>query len=244
MTEYGSIKPCPVCRTHSTISQVIDPFAYDCNNVACPRCGTYSLSDTSELIRALTLDAPRIKLYATTAPPNSSSPMHSLCCALGKYAYTSKSKSNTDECRALISHVLSRGRVKRLLTLADFANILTHNLLPIPAEQAEILVKYLGDGLSGFGDPFTVTKESDQIKNLGARIGSKIGAEWINLYALIVALEMENLIAVNWDQNNTAGGNRIIRSISLTLPGWDKYVALGRITSSKSAFICNEIQNQ
>ncbi len=207
------------------------------DNVVCPRCGNYSIGGKDNLKMALDLDEHGIRTYAKDMSSNPYNPLQELCVASAKCAYSSKTKTNTSECRAVLSHVLSKAPINRILTLQDFTNILTHNILPSPAEQADNLIKHLGDRLSGLGDAYAIRKDSDELKNLGARIGSKVGAEWKDFYVLVVALEMQGLIAVAWEANATAGGKKIFSSISLTLSGWDRFEEMKRVTNSKSAFV-------
>jgi hypothetical protein len=165
---------------------------------------------------------------------------------VGKRAYASKIKTNTNECRTLISHVLSKAPdiapIIRILRLEDFTNILTYAVLPSPAEQADNLIKYLGDKLSGLGDTFAVGKERDELKNLGARIGTKIGSEWSDFYALIVALEAQGRLYVTW-ASTTLLGKRNVSDISLTLSGWNKYEELDRITHGRAGFVAMKFKS-
>jgi Zn-finger nucleic acid-binding protein len=163
MTQNSSTEPCPVCSATSTISPRTARDIPYFDHVACPRCGSYLVVDKNDLKNALTVDAQQIKTYATHVYQRSRS-LENFYVALGKCAYLSKTKTNTNECRAIISHVLSRAPVDRPLTFDDFTNILTYTVLPSPAEQADILIKYLGDKLSGLGDTFAIGKESDELK--------------------------------------------------------------------------------
>ena len=243
MTQYSSIGQCPVCNTASRISQVVDAKHFDCSEVTCPRCGYYMISNTVEFTRVLKeLNAVQIKHYATVPAPSVSNSLHVLCRALAKAAYSSKTITNTNECRSIISHVLSRGHVSRLLTFEDFTNILTHTVLPSPAEQADNLIKYCGDTLSGVGDTFAPEKESDEFKNLGARIGSRIGSEWDDFYALVVALEAQGLLYVTWG-DTTFAGQRKFYNVSLTLSGWNKYEEMDRKIRSRSAFVAMKFKS-
>jgi hypothetical protein len=79
-------------------------------------------------------------------------------------------------------------------------------------------------------------------KNLGARLGSKLGAEWNDFYALIVALQTHAIVDIKWEPNITSGGKKIISNVSLTLQGWSKYDALHKSTNGKSAFVAMKFQ--
>jgi hypothetical protein len=158
-----------------------------------------------------------------------------LCWAVTKYAYETHSEKTTSRCRVLISHILSKGPVNRILSLRDFTNILIQNDLPLPAEQAEIVIKHFGDKLSGFGSIVRVDKDSDEISNIGARIGSKIGEEWRDIQAFITELEVQQFLRVS--RHPVAGSKQLFTGLSLTLPGWNRYEELNRVTNSKSAFV-------
>jgi len=228
---------CPICDNASSNLQIIHEKYYDCNKVTCPRCGHYALASTDDIKNGLReLNASQIKHYATEVDPPTSNQMYNFFRAVSKIAYASKSKTDTSEARALTSHVLSKGPIGRLLTFYDFTNILSQAMLPIPAEQADNLLRYIGDSCSGFGDTFVRTEGSDEIKNIGARIGSRIGAEWSDFYALVLALSEQGLLHVAWT-TFTSGGKRIFQDMSLTLKGWNRYEELDRKMRSKTAFI-------
>lgn len=241
MTPVSSRNPCPVCGSEAIITvKVANNLHWD--QVTCPRCDTYSIADKDGFKKALDLAVYAIKIYAEK-DQKSSDNFEALCIAVAKCAYSSKTKASTVECRAILSHVLSRAPVNRILTDKDFADILTHNSLPSPSEQAENLIKFLGDKLAGMGDHYSVLKDSDEIKKMGALIGAKIGSEWNDYYALVVALESQGLISIDWDPGNTSGGKKIISSISLTLLGWNKFEELQRSTSSRIAFVAMKFKS-
>ncbi|MBU3887123.1 hypothetical protein [Methylosinus sp. KRF6] len=228
---------CPICENAAIISPLIDERRDYCENVQCPRCGSYALANGDFLRDGLLgLDANQIKTYVDASAPSSQSPRHSFLEAVSKTAYRSKAKSDASEARAVISHALSKGPVKRILTLDDFTSILTYTSLPTPAEQADNLIRYFGDRLIGFGDTFSTQKGSDEIKNIGARLGSKLGFEWPDFYALIVALADQGLLSITWAQT-TSGGKKNYTDLSLTLSGWNRYEELDRKIRSKTAFI-------
>jgi hypothetical protein len=228
---------CPICDNTASILQIVDDKHYDCDKVTCPRCGHYALASAGDIKTGLRqLDAVQIKHYATEEDPPNSNKMYTFFSAVSKTAYASKAKTDTSESRAVISHALSKGPINRLLTYTDFTNILTHTMLPTPAEQADNLLRYVGDKCIGFGDTFTCTKESDEIKNVGARIGSRIESEWGDFYTLVVALAEQGLLHITW-ATTTSGGKKNIQDLSLMLSGWNKYEELDRKIRSKTAFI-------
>jgi hypothetical protein len=228
---------CPICENTATIFQIADAKYYDCNKITCPRCGQYALANTDAVAGILkSLTAAQMKVYVTEQAPAISNQAHAFCRAISKTAYASKINTDTSEGRAVISHAISGGPVNRILTYDDLTSILANTALPLPAEQAGKLIKYIGDKLHGFGDTFAGTKGSDEIKNLGAKIGSRIGSEWSAFYALIVALEAQELIYITW-ADTTSGGKKNFNDLSLTLSGWTKYEEMDRKIRSKSAFI-------
>ena len=227
---------CPICGNPSNILQIVEEKYYDCNKITCPRCGPYALASANDIEVGLReLSAAQIKHYAADMTANSNQ-MYTFFRAVSRTAYASKEKNNASESRAVISHALSKGSVSKLLTLRDFTNILTQTTLPTPAEQADNLLRYIGDKCFGFGDTFVGTKGSDEIKNVGARIGSRIGSEWNDFYALSIALAEQGLLKITWAET-TSGGKKNIDDLSLTLSGWNKYEELDRKIRSKTAFI-------
>lgn len=227
---------CPICENVARTSQIVDERHYDCEKVQCCRCGSYTLANVDDLRYGLRkLDANQIKTYATASIPSQST-LYSFFEAVSKTAYRSKVKSDASEPRAVISHALSKGPGNRILTFDDFTNVLTHTSLPTPAEQADNLIRYFGNRLISFGDTFSGTKESDEIKNIGARLGSKIGFEWRDFYALIVALADQGLLSITWEQAPFDERTNY-KDLSLTLSGWNKYEELDRKIHSKTAFI-------
>ena len=199
---------CPICGNTASILQIVDEKHYDCNKVTCPRCGHYALTSAADIEVGLRqLSAAQIRHYATEVAQPISNQMYTFFRAVSKTAYASKAKTDTSESRSVISHALSKGPINRLLTLDDFTNILTHTALPTPAEQADNVLRYIGDNCSGFGDTFVATKESETIKNIGARIGSRIGSEWNDFYALVVALADQELLPITWTPT-TSGGKK------------------------------------
>lgn len=229
-------KECPVCKTPAILQAGGGKDGY-WDRVSCTRCGDYCTSAADDLQMALSMDA--FAISNTKDTPHSLNPLQDLCRAVAKCAFASKSKKDTTECRAIISHVLNMGSpVNRLLGPQDFTQILNSTYLPSPSEQADNLIKFLGETLAGMGDIYSISKEGDGIRKLGARIGTKIGTEWNDYYALVVALETQGFIAIDWDNGKTSGGKKVISSISLTLSGWNKYEALQRLSDgSKLAFV-------
>ncbi len=228
---------CPICDNAASILQIVDEKYYDCNKVTCSRCGHYALANPHDIEVGLRkLNYAQIKHHATEEEPPNSNQMYTFFRAVSKTAYASKVKTDTSESRAVISHALSKGPISRILTAHDFTNILTHTMLPTPAEQADNLLRFIGDNCSGFGDTFVATKESEAIKNIGARIGSRIGSEWNDFYALVVALAEQGLLHITWT-STTSGGKKNFQDLSLTLSGWDKYEELDKPMRSKIAFI-------
>lgn len=242
MTQAASGQ-CPICDNSANLLQIADPAHYDCNKVTCPRCGSYALA-TSDGVRdgLKRLDAIQIKTYATDPTPPGRHSTYTFFEAVSKTAYASKQKTDSSEARAVISHAISKGPVSRILAYDDLTNILTHTALPTPAEQADNLLRYIGNRLFGFGDTFAATKESDEFKSIGARIGSRIGCEWRDFYALIVALSELGLLTITWAPT-TSGGKKNFTDLSLTLPGWNKYEELDRKIRSKTAFIAMKFRS-
>ncbi len=236
-------KECPVCKSSATLQQGGGRDGY-WDKVMCPRCGLYCIADADSLQTALLLD--EFGIANTRNNLQSSKVLQKLCRAIAQSAYASKSKKNTNECRAIISHVLNKASpVNRLLGLQDFTQILRSTYLPSPSEQADNLIKIFGEKLSSMGDTYSVSKDGDEIRWLGARVGTRIGSEWHDYYALVVALELQGLIVINWDQSNTAGGKKIISSISLTLQGWNKCEELKKLSrESKSAFVAMKFKRK
>ncbi len=69
----SSTNHCPVCDNPANISQLADPYKYDCAKITCPRCGSYALSETDEVSRWLKeLTAIQIKTYALDPVPPTS----------------------------------------------------------------------------------------------------------------------------------------------------------------------------
>jgi hypothetical protein len=153
-----------------------------------------------------------------------------------------KSKENTSEARAIISHILSKGPVEKILTFTDFTDILARTALPSPSEQADLLINYLGTKLSGIGDTVAGTRGSDELKNIGARIGSRINSEWTDFCALVVELEAQGLLHITW-ADTSSGGRKNFNNLSLTLSGWDKHEDIGRNIRSKTAFIAMKFKS-
>ena len=169
---------CPICDNRATITQISDQNRYDCAKISCPRCGNYALSNIDEIGKLLKeLSADQIIHYSLTAGSSTSNEMHSFLRAASTVAYSSKLKTDMCEARAIISHALSAGPVHRILMYSDLTEILANTALPLPAEQADRLIQYIGDKLSGVGDMLSVADIITNIKYIGARIGSRIGSE-------------------------------------------------------------------
>ena len=143
---------------------------------------------------------------------------------------------DASESRAILSHALSKGPVNRILTVNDLTNVLTYTAIPKPTEQADNLLRYLGEKLKGIGDGFSLSKESDELKVIGARIGSRIGSEWEDFQALASELFEQGLLRL--EVSLTASHTmKNFKSIWLSLSGWDKYEELYRSIRSRTAFV-------
>ena len=162
---------CPICDNSASVLQIVDPAHYDCNKVTCPRCGSYALSNSDVRDGLKRLDAIQIRTYATDpTPPGQHAAYPFFEAVLYRKLRTLQNRKQIPAKLApLLATRLVRGLSVGFLAYDDLANILTHTALPTPAEQADNLLRYIGNRLFGFGDTFAGTKEGSEIKCIGAR---------------------------------------------------------------------------
>ncbi len=239
MTQNRTLEPCPICTNSAATSLNTDMFGS--TRFECPRCGTYSTFQSGDLKAALGMDTKQV--LATLEAPYLVNSAIILPRAVAKCACASKPKFETSEARAILSHVIRRMAIKQPLTTDDFSKILVQNVLPNPTNQASNFLKFIGDELHGLGDKYYRKEGLNSLLAIGAIIGSRIGLEYCDIYALIVELLSQKIITVDWDQFFAPGGDPVFKSVSLTLLGWETYETLDRNNKSKTAFVAMKFKS-
>jgi hypothetical protein len=227
---------CPICNTPSLITRDA------ANRVKCPRCGEYTIGDLAEAMvcKALALNNSEIALYSRDGAvvPNDVSREVARQAANGK---------GIDIPRSIISYVLrKRADTRPPVTEKILISILRNNSVPTPAEQANNLIKFLGEHLASPGGLFTMPRPSPALSEINTYglLGIKTGKdEWNDLHFLVTSLEGHGLLKVNYAKGMTTshGTRKIPESMSFTLGGWEKYEELKRfIKESRKAFVAME----
>jgi hypothetical protein len=226
---------CPICNADTTLKQ-----SNTGHRINCPRCGEYSVSDeaVSEIEIALKMDEFGVKTYSQEASSAKWLSQKALCIEVAKKSLV----KGMDTPRSIISHVLRKRTNKSELISEDFIEILKNNSLLTPAEQANNLILFLGETLSGPGDLFKVpgSNEISAIKNVCGLMGIRIGKEAPDFYFIIRSLEEEKTLNVEYT-GLTYQHLAVPRNISLSFSGWKKFEELKRsVSDSRKAFMAME----
>jgi hypothetical protein len=227
---------CPICNVDLSIEikKSSDNEEY-LSKIDCPRCGKYKISDKAkrDIIDTFKMDAASIQALAKEDSKNDGSRLFI------EVAKKSFGKS-MEVPRSIISHAIRRsGEDTTKITPETLVNILKNTSLPLPAEQADNLVLFLGKWQTSPGDTFKVPSSSQavEIARLCGFVGVMIGKEWDDLRFLITSSKKQGLIDF-LSNGVTADRKPVPVAMSLTLAGWQKLEELKRsVLDSKKAFM-------